>query len=105
MIEYKVTKLMFLLSILELDSFLGLCFTLRSNVILGWPFKSPKYFFFLPWKYFILKASVQSAGAKNKEQYIIYIWKESMPIMREIVGPYVHSSMKYKILKKKSIVN
>jgi hypothetical protein len=47
---------------------------------------------------FNLKASVQSAGAKNKEQYHIYIWKESMPLLREIVGPYVHSSMKYKIL-------
>ena len=47
---------------------------------------------------FNLKANVQSAGAKNKEQYVIYIWKESMPLLREIVGPYVHSSMKYKIL-------
>jgi len=47
---------------------------------------------------FNLKASVQSTGAKNKEQYHIYIWKETMPLLREIVGPYVHSSMKYKIL-------
>jgi hypothetical protein len=47
---------------------------------------------------FNLKASVQSAGAKNKEQYHIYIWKESMPLLKEIVGPYVHSSMKYKLL-------
>ena len=47
---------------------------------------------------FNLKASVQLTGAKNKEQYHIYIWKESMPLLREIVGPYVHSSMKYKIL-------
>lgn len=45
---------------------------------------------------FNLKASVQSAGAKD--QYHIYIWKESMPLLREIAGPYVHSSMKYKIL-------
>ena len=45
---------------------------------------------------FNLKASVQSAGAKD--QYHIYIWKESMPLLREISGPYVHSSMKYKIL-------
>lgn len=47
---------------------------------------------------FNLKASVQSTGSKNKEQYHIYIWKESMPLLREIIGPYVHSSMKYKIL-------
>ena len=53
----------------------------------------------LLYKNFNLKASVQSAGAKD--QYHIYIWKESLPILREIVGPYVHSSMKYKILTKK----
>ena len=50
----------------------------------------------LLYKNFNLKATVQSAGAKD--QYQIYIWKESMPILRDIVGPYVHSSMKYKIL-------
>jgi ubiquinol-cytochrome c reductase cytochrome b subunit len=47
---------------------------------------------------FNLKASVQSAGAKNKEQYHIYIWKESIPLLKEIVGPYIHPSMKYKLL-------
>ena len=44
---------------------------------------------------FKLKASVQSAGSNN--QYIIYIWKESMDNLRNIVLPYVHSSMKYKL--------
>jgi ubiquinol-cytochrome c reductase cytochrome b subunit len=44
---------------------------------------------------FKIKASVQSAGCKN--QYIIYIWKESMPRLLEIVLPYVHPSMKYKL--------
>lgn len=44
---------------------------------------------------FNLKASVQSAGKEN--HYIICIWKESMPLLREIVLPYVHSSMKYKL--------
>lgn len=47
---------------------------------------------------FNLKASVQSAGAKNKEQYHIYIWKESIPLLKEIVCPYIHPSMKYKLL-------
>jgi hypothetical protein len=42
-----------------------------------------------------LKASVQSSGVPG--QYHIYIWKESMPLLREIVLPYVHSSMKYKL--------
>lgn len=43
-----------------------------------------------------LKASVQSAGVIN--QYHIYIWKESMPKLREIVLPFIHPSMKYKII-------
>ena len=42
-----------------------------------------------------IKASVQSAGVEN--QYVIYIFKESMPIIRDLVLPYVHPSMKYKI--------
>jgi ubiquinol-cytochrome c reductase cytochrome b subunit len=44
---------------------------------------------------FNIKASVQSAGKDN--QYHIYIWKDSIPLLREIVLPYVHSSMKYKL--------
>ena len=47
---------------------------------------------------FNLKATVQSAGVENKN--IIYIWKNSMPLLREIVLPYVHPSMKYKLIKK-----
>lgn len=47
---------------------------------------------------FKLKASVQSAGVEN--QYIIYIWKDSMPLLREIVLSYVHPSMKYKLINK-----
>ena len=45
---------------------------------------------------FELKASVQLAGAKD--QYIIYIWKESMSLLREIVNPYIIPEMRYKIL-------
>lgn len=44
---------------------------------------------------FNIKASIQSAGVPD--QYIIYIWKESMPLLRSIVKPYVHPSMKYKL--------
>lgn len=44
---------------------------------------------------FNIKATVQSAGVEN--QYIIYILTESMPRLREIVLPYVHPSMKYKL--------
>lgn len=44
---------------------------------------------------FNLKASIQSAGVKN--QYIIYIWKESMDNLRNIVSPYIIPGMKYKL--------
>lgn len=45
---------------------------------------------------FKLKASVQSAGANN--QYNVYIWKESMPTLRDLISPYIIKEMKYKIL-------
>jgi len=49
---------------------------------------------------FNLKATIQSAGARElKPQYHIYIWKESMPLLCDIVEHYVHSSMKYKLGK------
>lgn len=44
---------------------------------------------------FNLKASVQSAG--TKDQYIIYIWKQSMHNLRNIVSPYIIPEMKYKL--------
>lgn len=46
---------------------------------------------------FNLKSSVQSAGAKD--QYVIYIWKESLPLLRNIVSPYIVPEMKYKIIE------
>lgn len=44
---------------------------------------------------FNLKATVQSAG--SKDQYIIYIWKESMNDLIKIVSPYIIPEMKYKL--------
>nr|YP_004376392.1 intronic ORF 2 at intron 1 of cob [Moniliophthora roreri]ADO51580.1 intronic ORF 2 at intron 1 of cob [Moniliophthora roreri] len=44
---------------------------------------------------FNIKSSVQSAG--TKDQYIIYIWKESMDDLRKIVSPYIIPEMKYKL--------
>ena len=44
---------------------------------------------------FKLKASVQSAG----NQYNVYIWKESMSRLREIVSPHIIKEMKYKIIE------
>lgn len=55
---------------------------------------------------FDLKTTVQSAGVNrfknftediNKDQYILYISKFSMLKLIEIVGPYIHPSMKYKL--------
>jgi hypothetical protein len=45
---------------------------------------------------FNIKSTIQSAGAPN--QYIIYILKESMDDLRNIVGPYIIPEMKYKII-------
>lgn len=42
-----------------------------------------------------IKTSVQSAGAPN--QYVIYVLKESIPNLRNLVKPYMVSSMLYKI--------
>lgn len=42
-----------------------------------------------------IKASVNSAGYPN--QWQIYIWSESMPQLRSIVGEYIVPSMNYKL--------
>lgn len=42
-----------------------------------------------------VKATVQSAGVPN--QHVIYVWVESMPVLREIVRPYMVPSMLYKL--------
>jgi len=47
---------------------------------------------------FNLKCTIQLAGAKDKDQFIIYVLKESMPLLREIVNPYIIPEMKYKII-------
>jgi len=47
---------------------------------------------------FSIKANIQSAGIVGKDQYVIYVWKESMSILREKIDNYVIPEMKYKIL-------
>lgn len=42
-----------------------------------------------------VRTSVQSAGVSD--QYVIYVFKESIPILRDIVRPYIVSSMQYKL--------
>jgi len=50
----------------------------------------------LLFKKFNIKCSVQSAGTPN--QYVIYVWKESMAELSKIVSPYIIPEMKYKII-------
>ncbi len=45
---------------------------------------------------FDLKASVISSG--KKDQYVLYIWKQSMEKLRQIVSPYIIPEIKYKII-------
>jgi len=42
-----------------------------------------------------LRTSVQSTSVPN--QYVIYVFKESMPVLREIVRPYIVPTMLYKL--------
>ena len=44
---------------------------------------------------FNIKSSIQSTG--NKNQYIIFIWKESIDDLRNIVSQYIIPEMKYKL--------
>jgi ubiquinol-cytochrome c reductase cytochrome b subunit len=44
---------------------------------------------------FSLKASLQKAA--KRDQYVIYIWKESMPLLRNLIGNIIIPEMKYKI--------
>lgn len=61
------------------------CFTFEDNTRLAMVLN----------KKYGLKAVVQSAGVPN--QYHIYIWKESMPQLRQLVRKYMVSSMLYKL--------
>ncbi len=45
---------------------------------------------------FNIKATIHATGAKD--QYVIYVLKQSMIELREIVSPYTIPSMKYKII-------
>lgn len=51
-------------------------------------------------KLYGLKTSVHSAGAPKhvETQYNLYVWKQSMPLLRDVVKDHMHPSMLYKIL-------
>lgn len=48
----------------------------------------------IQWDKYDIKASVNNAGVPN--QWVVYIWKESMPKLKNIVKPYMVGSMQYK---------
>lgn len=58
-------------------------------------------------KLYKLNTSIQSAGTRKlldgstkikSEQFVVYISTNSMELLKEIVMPYIHPSMKYKLL-------
>lgn len=61
------------------------CFTHEDNLWLA-DFLTKKYG---------IKVSVQSAGVPG--QYHLYVWEQSMPLLKDIVLPYMHKSMYYKL--------
>jgi ubiquinol-cytochrome c reductase cytochrome b subunit len=42
-----------------------------------------------------LKCTIQSAGKEG--QYVIYFWKQTMPVLSRTVKPYMVTSMHYKL--------
>lgn len=46
----------------------------------------------------MIKFQIKSSIHMQRNQPIIYIKSESMPILRKLVSPYLHSSMMYKII-------
>jgi ubiquinol-cytochrome c reductase cytochrome b subunit len=44
---------------------------------------------------FGLRVSVIGAGAPD--QFRLYIWKRSVPLLREVVMPFMHPTMAYKL--------
>lgn len=44
---------------------------------------------------YAIKSTVQKTSVEG--QYHIYIWSESMPLLRSIVKPYMVTSMLYKL--------
>jgi len=47
-----------------------------------------------------LNSNIREKKQINKTEYMIYIKQNSMPLLRSIVNPYMHSSMLYKINNK-----
>lgn len=59
-------------------------------------FADVQYLVYLLYNIYNIKATIQKGNIENT-QYIIYIWKESIPNLANIVSPYIIPSIKYKL--------
>lgn len=92
-IDQYLTPLALAIWIMDDGAKVGKCLKFCTN---SFTYNECIYLVNVLYKKFNLKASVQSAG--SKDQYIIYIWKESMNDLLKIVSPYIIPEMKYKII-------
>jgi ubiquinol-cytochrome c reductase cytochrome b subunit len=92
-IEFFLTPLAFSIWIMDDGSISSKGLKLATN---SFTYEECLFLTNILFKNFNIKATVQSAGI-NK-QYVIYIWKESMDLVKEITKPYIIPSMKYKII-------
>lgn len=92
-IDYYLTPLALAIWIMDDGGKLGKGLKLSTN---SYSYEDCLYLVEVLFIKFKLKATIQSTGITN--QYVIYIWKESMSDLREIVLPFIHPSMKYKLI-------
>lgn len=55
-----------------------------------------QYLVYLLYNKYNIKATIQNSNIEHN-QYIIYVWKESIPILANIISPYIIPSIKYKL--------
>jgi ubiquinol-cytochrome c reductase cytochrome b subunit len=91
-IETYLTPLALAVWIMDDGARVGSGLKLSTN---SFSFEETTQLVFILNKLYGIKSSVQSAGSLN--QYIIYIWSESMLKLRQLVKPYMVSSMLYKL--------
>ena len=59
-------------------------------------YKDVQYLLYLLHNKYNIKTTIHK-GNKENTQFVIYVWKESIPILTKIVSPYIIPSIKYKL--------
>lgn len=59
-------------------------------------YKDVQYLLYLLHNKYNIKSTILK-GNKENTQFVIYVWKESIPILTKIVSPYIIPSIKYKL--------